>query len=274
MMIQQLQEKLQRHRNFLEQDPNNTNLLLTVGLLNAQLLHHQEKINEAIALLERLLFTHEFSADVAGLLALLYFDNHDTVNAELLSNKARTLNPDNYEGQLVHMLLRALKNEATVDEINALIEINPQDSRLWFALGTTQMRHMNVTAATQAFSQATQIWPDFYDSWICAGWCHLLQNNIEKADLAYQHAVSIDERAADGWGGLALICALRNDMATAHIRLQKTEQLDPTCFLAAITRIILANQSNPDDAAIQFNALFPDVASEIKRILSHACAAG
>ena len=270
MIIQQLQEKLQRHKTYLDQDPDNRNLQLTVGLLTAQILHHQEQINDAIMLLEQLSFVHESSADVAGLLALLHFDNHDATKAELLSNKARALDPNNYEGRLVHMLLRALKNEASLDEINVLIEINPQDSRLWFALGTTQMRHMDFTAADIAFSQATLIWPNFYDSWICSGWCQLLQNNLEAAKTVYQKAVSIDADAADGWGGLALICALQNEISESKERLQQTERLDPACFLAAITRIILANQTNPEDAAKLFNATFPDVAPEITRILSHA----
>lgn len=265
-MINQLQEKLTRHQAYLNQDQNNPNLLLTVALLKAQILHHEQKINEAITLLEQL--DHPSSAEATGLLALLHFDNQDTLKAELYTKKTLTLNPTNYEAQLVQMLLKALKNQATLDEINALIHINPQDSRLWFALGSTQMRHLDITAAEQAFSQATQIWPDFYDAWICTGWCHLLQNNLDKAETAYKQAQNIDNQSADGWAGIALVNALRNNMAEAEIQLQQSDKLEPTCFLAEITRIILANQSNPDEAVKQFNRTFPEITPEINRIFN------
>lgn len=266
MSIQQLEEKLQRHLIYLEQDQSNTSLQLTVGLLKAKILHHEEKIDDAITVLEQL----EPNAEVAGLLALLYFDNHDAIKAESFAQSSLSQNPSNYEGLLVSMLLRVLRSEATLAEIDALIEINPQDSRLWFALGTTQMRHMNFPAAEQALSKATTIWPHFYDSWICSGWCQLLQNNLRQAELAYQQAVNIDATAADGWGGLALVAALQNKMTKAKQELDQADSLDPECHLAAITRIILANQSSPMEAAKQFNLTFPDVAPEINRMINHA----
>ncbi len=269
-MIIQLQEKLTHHLAYLEQDKTNPNLLLTVGMLKAQILHHQEKLDDAITLLEQLILEHKSSADIAGLLALLHVDNNNPIKADLFSKKALALNPSNYEGRLVQMLLRASLNDATLDEINALIEINPQDARLWFALGNTQMRHMNLTAAEQAFSKTTDIFPNFYESWIGSGWCHLLQNNISKAEMAYLQAVKIDVDAADGWGGLALIDALQNNMAEAKEKLQKAELLDPQSFLVAVTRIIVANQSKPEEAGRQFNLAFPSVAAKINQVLAQA----
>ncbi len=269
-MIIQLQEKLTRHLTYLEQDKTNPHLLLTVGILKAQILHHQQKLDDAITLLEQLLLENESSADIAGLLALLHVDNNNPIKADLFSKKALALSPGNYEGRLVQMLLRARLNDATLDEINALIEINPQDARLWFALGNTQMRHMNLPAAEQAFSQTIVIFPSFYESWISSAWCHLLQNNISKAEMAYQQAVKIDVDAADGWGGLALIGALQNNMAAAQEKLQKAELLDAQSFLAAVTRIIVANQSKPEEAGRQFNLAFPSVAAEISQVLAQA----
>ena len=205
---------------------------------------------------------------MTGLLALLHFDNDDAEKADFFSKKALILNPAHYEAQLVRMLLRALHNKATIPEIEALIAINPQDSRLWFALGSKHMSTLNLPAAEHAFLQSTIIWPHFYHSWICTAWCHLLQNKIEEAHIAYQQAINIDSNAADGWGGLALIYALRHNMTEANIRLQTSDRLDPACFLASVTRIILANQSSPNNAAKEFNLAFPDIAPEINRILS------
>lgn len=262
-MLIQLKETLHRHRIYLEQDPFNQNLLLNVGLLQAQILYHQQQLTEATSLLEKLASEHQSSADVVGLLALTHIDNNEVDKAEVFSQKALTLNPGNYEGRLVQTLLHTSQQKAAIEEIEALIKINPQESRLWFALGSTQMRHLNLPAAEHAFSQTTRLSPDFYDSWICSGWCHLLQGNTDKAEATYQRAINIDAHAADGWGGIALICALKNNMSTVNDALQKAELLDPECFLARITRIMVANQLNPAEAVRQYNLAFPRVAAEL-----------
>ena len=268
MTIASLQEKLDRYMAYLVQDQTNPHLLLTTGLLNAHILHHQQQIPEAIGVLEALNRNHQSSPEIKGLLSLLYFDSQDAVKADVLSKQALSIDPTNYEAQLTRLLLQALDNKAALDDIDALIKIRPMDSRLWFVLGTTQMRHMNFPAAEQAFAKTTTIHPNFYDSWICAGWCHLLQNNVEKAQFCYQQAIKIDAAAADGWGGIALIHALQGQITEANATLIQSDAIDPACFLAAITRIILA--SSPEDAVTEFNKTFPNIAPEIKKIITQA----
>ena len=270
MNIQDLQDKLQRHLSYLEQDQTNTNLRVSVGLLQANILHHQHALPEAIALLNDLALNNGLNADIAGLLALLHLDNNDTVQANVFSRQALDLSPSNYPAQLVQMLLRTLRQEVTLAEIEALIAINPNDCRLWFALGTTQMRHMNITAAELALIKASTLWPHFYDNWICLGWCQLLLNHLDKANAAYLKAAELDAESADGWAGLALVGALKNNMNEAHTYLEKAHALDSDNFLLSVTRIILANQSSPETAMRQFNAAFPEVAPEINRILAYA----
>ena len=45
MTIASLQEKLDRYMAYLVQDQTNPHLLLTTGLLNAHILHHQQQIS-------------------------------------------------------------------------------------------------------------------------------------------------------------------------------------------------------------------------------------
>ena len=270
MNIQQLQAQLERYLVYLDQDQKNPHLLLNVSLLNAQILHHQQHIMDAIHLLEPLIFAHETNAELAGLLSLLYFDNHDIINAELFAQKAISLDPNVYNAKLVQLLLATLRKTVSLDDIQSLLKINAVDARLWFILGTTQMHQMNITAAEDAFVQATTLHPTFFDAWICAGWCQLLQNHLDKAHNSYQQAINIDTTSADGWAGVSLVRALQNNMSESNQYLQHADTLDPSCFLAAISRIIVANQSNPNIAAKQFNATFPDITEEIHRLLTEA----
>ena len=270
MSIQDLTDKLQRHLAYLEQDKNNINLLLSVGLLQANILHHQHRVLDAITLLDDLALNHGLNAEIAGLLALLHLDNNDTVQAAVFARQALSFDPSNYQGQLVHLLLRTLRQEVTLAEIEALIAISPNDCRLWFALGTTHMRHMNILAAEQAFINASKLWPSFYDNWICLGWCHLLQNHLESAHAAYIEAVQLDSDGADGWGGLALVSALKNRIDESNEYLEKANALESKGFLTAVTQIILAYPSSPEKAAQHFNAAFPAVAPEMNRMLASA----
>ena len=242
MNSQLLQVRLDRHLSYLEQDPDNFNLLLSISEHYQQLGEQdlsQQFLDDAKSRLEHSLTINESNSKNAGLLALLYFDADDIVQAEVFSNKALALNPNEYHGQLVHILLKTLCNEITVPEIESLLSIAPEEGRLLFALGTTHMRLMNFPAAEHAFVQASQLCPNFYENWIGYGWCQLLQNKLDDAEKAYQHAVKIDGHSADGWGGLALVRALAKDKTEAEKWLKKAHALNAECFLAAITRIIL-----------------------------------
>lgn len=230
-----LQQKLQRHLRYLEQDPCNIHLLLTVSdcywqsgdvtsahhyletakqytpdpfrlaYQEARLLHHLQRIDDAIALLEQSIAHGNADADVMGLLALLYFDNHEEAKAASAAEKTGLLDPNHPNARLVRLLLKALQNDASVEEIESLLESHPQESRLWFILGTTRLRLMNCTAAITAFRQAAQIHLQFYDNWIALGNCYLLQHHFEAAEAAYRQAIAIDPDRADGLEGLEVV---------------------------------------------------------------------
>lgn len=227
--------------------------------LKAKIFHHLQRVDEAIAVLEQLFTNEEPDAETAGSLSLLHFENRNAQKAEFYANKALELNSENYHGLLVRILLKSMRNEVTVEEIEALQAINDNDCRLWFILGTTQMHAMNLPAAQEAFEKASKIEPDFYDNWISLGWCYLLQNNIEKAEKCYQQAVELADDLADGWGGMALIHALQNDTEESQQCLEKAQWLDAECFLSSIARIILANQTEPDMAGLELQKTVPEI---------------
>lgn len=270
MVIEALEEKLQCHLGFLEKDADNINLQITIELLRAQILHHQQKLTDAITLLTPLFLRYPLNDEIAGLLAVVHFDHHDIAQADLFAQKTLELNPKSYEGLLVQMLLRALKQEVVLTEIESLSAMPPHDSRTWFVLGIIQLRAMNIDDAEKAFQLASIIWPQFHDNWICMGWCHLLQNNLEKAASAYQQAVDANDKLADGMGGIALVCALQNDAVEHTNWLQQADAIDPNCFLSAISRIIMSNQLSANVVVQELNPTFQKIAPEINWILCQA----
>lgn len=239
-------------------------------LLKAKTLQRLQRQEEAIELLEIFIQQSEADGEVFGLLGLLHFDNHSVDQADFYSANALVFDPLSSLGQLVQLLLRALKNEATVAEIESMLVNNPKECRLWFTLGTMQMQQLNITAAEKAFNQAVQLWPNFYECWVSIGWCYLLQNNLDRAENAYQQVVVIDDEGADGWGGLALVSALRDQLDIAKTWLQKSVVLDASCFLAAMTRVIIANQENPEQSGALLYKALPGMASEMNTLLLDA----
>jgi tetratricopeptide (TPR) repeat protein len=217
-------------------------------LLMARILHRQDELEEAIDLVEEVLEHNPADAEASGLLALLYFDLNEDDLALDNANHALLLNPDNYDAQLVRVMLRLATSETTVAEVEHLLTIKPQDSRLWFALGTAHMNQGDLESAESSLQKAIEIYPDFYDCQIALGWCQLLNNHLMEAQNTYQSASEIVPELADSWGGLALVHALQEDFLQAQQLIKKSNKINPDCFLTEIAQVIYFNHKNPKRA--------------------------
>jgi len=260
----EIQEQLKRHLHYLEQDPDNTNLLMSVGVCYRIL----NELDEAVNIMERLFKLDESNATVAGMLAMLHFDNNVMEPAEFFCKIALVLDADNREGRLVQVLLRTLSNEAVQSEIDALLLEFPEECRLWFALGTVHMQQMNVVEAGQAFARATEIWPGFYDCWISLAWCQLFQNDLDAAEHSYEQAMKADEEQADAFAGMALVSALRKEPAEATPWLEKARSLNDACFLIAMAEVIMANEHSPGQAADRLMQAVPGLEEHMELMLA------
>lgn len=217
-------------------------------LLMARILHRQDSMDEAIGLVENILEHNPDDAEALGFLSLLYFDLNEDTLANETSLRALKINPENYDAKLVNMLLRLITHETTIEEIEELLQINPQDSRLWFALGNTYMTQGDLDSAETTLQKAVEIYPEFYDCHIALAWCQLLNDHINEAHETYQDAVELVEELADGWGGLALVYALNEDFIKAEQLISKANDLNPDCFLTEIAETICFNYKNPQKA--------------------------
>ncbi|MCL9682672.1 tetratricopeptide repeat protein [Legionella maioricensis] len=214
-------------------------------LLMARILHRQDSIEEAIGLVENILEHNPDDAEALGCLSLLYFDLNEDALANETSLRALKINPENYDAKLVNMLIRLITHETTIEEIEELLQINPQDSRLWFALGNTYMTQGDLDSAESTLQKAVEIYPEFYDCHIALAWCQLLNDHVNEAHETYQDAVELVDELADGWGGLALVYALNEDFIKAEQLINKANDLNPDCFLTEIAQTICFNYKNP-----------------------------
>ncbi len=167
--------------------------------LYARILHQKQQIMPALKLVQEVLELNPHDADALGLMAIFYLDLGKEELAKKFCHKALSLNPDNYEAKLVNLLLRLVTHETTINEINALIQTNPHDSRLWFALGNSYMVEGDFLSAEDALQKAIDNTPQFYDCYIALAWCQLTRDKLSAAQATYQQALAINSNLADAW---------------------------------------------------------------------------
>lgn len=215
------------------------------NLLMARALHGQGDLDTALDLVNEVLIHHQDDSEALGLLALLHFDMDESELAAEASGRALAINPDNYDAKLIDVMSRLVTQETSPEEIEELLQINPDDCRLWFALGNVHMSQGNLDLAEHTLKKSVEIYPEFYDCYIALGWCLLLNDNLEEAFEAYQTAAEFAGELADSWGGLALVHALREEFSKAEELMEKAKSLNPNCFLTEIAETIYFNHKNP-----------------------------
>lgn len=239
-----------------------------VELLMANLLYHSNRHEEAIKSLETTLENHGPAEQGLALLAQLYFEIEEMELAENTAQQALIISPKNYDAQVIMLLIKLAEGTTTVKEIKKLLNKNNTDSRLWFALGTTQLRTLKLQAAEKSFLKAAELEPLFHDNWISLGWCQLSLNKVGEAHASYYKAIDAHEESSEAWGGLAIVTALNSDFVGAEQMIQKAKKLDSECFLADIAQIIYSNYSAPAQAAKQFKKTFPTIAEQINAAMA------
>jgi tetratricopeptide (TPR) repeat protein len=222
--------------------------LPSTQLLMARILHQQNALSEAIELVNNVIYNEPNNAEALAFLSLLHFDNNQADLAKKLSQQALALDTNVYEARLVGCQLGLATNETKVEEVYQLIEINPEDCRLWFTLGSTLVNEGDLISAVDHLSHALELNPQFYDCYIILAWCQLLTHEMHHAQATYQKAISLQEHLADGWAGLALIHALNKDLTTAEQFISKAKHLNEDCFLTDLAQVICLNYKNPRQA--------------------------
>lgn len=270
-----LQEKLQKHLGFLEQDQDNVNLRLDISNLYqqlgdfdsameillpvldsenpyqaqlgmARLLHKQFMLDEAIAMVEYLLAENPDDAQALGLLALLYFDQNEGMPDLETALRALELDENCYDAKLVTILTNITTNKNSVAEIEALIKQNQEDVRLWFALGSSYMIQGNMDAAEKTLLTAIEKFPSAYDTYISLAWVQLFQDEIDKAEQTYTKATKLEPEFADGWSGLALVAVLKGEFDKVPALIDKSQKLDAEDFLCEVAQALFSAKQNPE----------------------------
>ena len=226
--------------------------------LMARILHHQNKLEEAIQLLTT---KAPQSPDTDGLLALLYFDSLNEEKALFHAQQALANQPQNYEALCVMTYLKLGQQQCSSDEIKQLIQQVPNDGRFYAALGNAQMLELDMANAEQSLTVASQLMPHFAGNWLSLGWCQLIQDNLEGAKLSFEKALELDKTFAEPHGGLAILAVLNDQRDEAQHLIKLALKLDDSSHLAMLAQALYHNAIDPNQAKAYYEKAIQSMAT-------------
>ncbi|MBL8474810.1 MAG: tetratricopeptide repeat protein [Methyloversatilis sp.] len=214
--------------------------------------HYLGDLDEAIAVADAHLAAHGDDADVAGMLALLHFDNEDFGAARTWGARALGGAPDNLDALLAAGMV-ALSDEE-VDAGKALLQravsAQPRNGRAWAGLGLAEMMTFDLPAAERMFGQAVKNMPTHIGSWHTLGWVQLLQGQVDAAEASFRAAFDIDDTFGESHGALAAVAATRGEWDKAERLAEVAKRLDPESMSVRYVDLLKAHRDAPMDPAV------------------------
>ncbi len=245
-MKKDIEEKLSRYETYFTQDPQNISLLLQIIKYCMEL----RNFNKALEYLETLLQIEPKHSGALGLKAQIEYDYGDEAVAETLASEALTLDPEDYNAQVVLLSLSEEVDHSVIEKIERLLDKQPDDARLWFLKGYQQLALFDAENAEYSLRKAIALFDEYYDAYSVLIWILLLQNKNREALSIAQKLGLLAPEAAEPMGALALIHALLGEEKKASNDLQEAMKLkepELTCMLADLIlskKSTLSSQKN------------------------------
>lgn len=221
-------------------------------LLYARLLYQLDDSLAAITQLDLLHSTHEATAESAGLLSLLLFEEGtDNEKAMIMANKSLAKNPKALEALLartsLHMDLR--EYDLAFRDIQHALDHYPRSGRAWSSMALIEFNNLKFENARDAAQKAVTYMDDHIGTWHLLGWAHLMLNELPEALIAFQKSYDIDRRFANTHGGLASVYAHMGEIKLANNHIKLADRLDPDGLASVYAKMVLHNKNNKPEEA-------------------------
>lgn len=223
-----------------------------VPRLTIRSLHALGDLDEAIALAAAHLASHPDDADVAGMLALLCFDNEDMAAARRHAAHALASQPNNLDA-LIAAGMVALADEEVErgqDLLQRAVTVQPRSGRAWVGLALAELMGFDLPAAERLMQQALRHMSSHIGSWHLLGWVQLLQQKVDEAEASFRSAYELDDTFGESHGALAAIAATRGQWAEAERLAEVARRLDGESMAIRYVELLRAAQSgrlSPDE---------------------------
>jgi tetratricopeptide (TPR) repeat protein len=222
--------------------------------LRVRLLHHLERLDEALAL------ANEFRASqpvppvpvIRAMLAVL-MDLSRMDDAEVLARSLLQGSPDAGFYEVCEPLAAAALDrddfETARQWTDRALAVRQDDGRVWLLQGLAQLRAGATAQAEAAFQRACELMPTHPGSSLALGWTFLATRDLDRAEAAFNNAVQASPSFAEAHGSLAVVAAMRkqSSQATQHIR--RAQRLDAHCASAQWAQHLLSGNADPEQVS-------------------------
>lgn len=116
---------------------------------------------------------------------------------------------------------------------------DPGSGRAHLGLGLALASQGELPRALDALRAAVAATPSHLGSWHALAWVQLLQDDLPGAQASFEQALAQDDTFGETHGGLALIAALRGEVAASERHLRTASRLDPQSTHVLVTRAVL-----------------------------------
>jgi tetratricopeptide (TPR) repeat protein len=205
--------------------------------LRIRLLHHLDRLEEAMAEGARFAELHPGDSHLMGTLAAAALDADMPDLARAYAARAGSHHDAlSTMGLLLLDEDRLSESAALFDRVLVSDAANP---RALLGKGLERLARGEPGDAAALLDRAAAGFGDHLGSWIAAGWAYFIAGDLGAAQARFAHALSIDDGFAETHGGLAVIDIAQGRIEDGRRRAEVALRLDRESFGAALATLML-----------------------------------
>lgn len=215
--------------------------------LKVSLLHHFERLDEALECGEALAELYPDDPSLMGALASAALDAERVDLARLYAARAGT----SHDGLTTTgmLLLDEDRSEESQAVFNRVLAGDPGNPRALLGKGLASLSRGDHEDAAARIDAAAERFGDHLGSWVAAGWAHYVKGDLAASRARFETALALDDSFAETQGALAVLDLAEGDLESARRRAAIALRLDRESFGGALAMSMLLDADGKADAA-------------------------
>lgn len=222
--------------------------------LYARLLYILDNSHKAIEQLETFHTDYGPTAESAGLLSLILFEEDISVEQALrLAELALSKNPNALEALIARTSIHLMNGQYqhAASDISRAVQHHPQNGRAWSSVAQVEFSEFRFEKARDAATTAVTYMKDHIGTWHLLGWAHIALNEMAEALEAFKFSYELDKSFAETHGGLAAVYAHLGKRKEAERHIKLAEKLGPDSFAVIYAKTVMLRKNNRQEEANQ-----------------------